>query len=216
MLLTLAWRNLWRNRSRTLITMASVFCAVLLAVFTSSLQRGIFDNLIKNVVSFYSGYVQLHSAGYWQEKNLENTFAASDSLLRAVAAQPGVKAVAPRLESFALASSGEKTRGAMVVGILPEAEGRVTSLPSRIVEGVCPDTGQSAALIPEGLAGKLGLGVGDTLLLLGQGYYGSQAAGKFPVAGLLQFGSPDLNQSLILLPLPAAQRLFDAQDWPLR
>ncbi|MCC7507365.1 MAG: ABC transporter permease [Saprospiraceae bacterium] len=211
MLFSLAWRNLWRNRTRTLITMASVFCAVVLAVFTSSIQQGTFAHLIKNVVGSYTGYVQVQHSAYWQEKNLENTLVADDSLLASFAAVKGVKALAPRLETFALASSGEKSRGAMVVGILPEAERHITALPSRVVEGVCPDSGQSAAMIPKGLAKKLGLGLGDTLLLLGQGYYGSQAAGKYPVAGLLEFGAPELNERLILLPLPAAQTLFDAQ-----
>ncbi|HNL37626.1 MAG TPA: ABC transporter permease, partial [Saprospiraceae bacterium] len=212
MLFSLAWRNLWRNRTRTLITMGSVFCAVVLAVFTSALMQGIFDNLVRNVVGFYSGYVQVHRAGYWQEKNLENTLAATDSFQNRLLSLPGVEAVAPRLETFALASSGEKSRGAMVVGILPEAENRVTGLPSRVKAGRCPTRDESAALIPKGLAEKLGLGVGDTLLLLGQGYYGSQAAGKFPVAGLLEFGSPELNERLVLLPLPAAQTLFDAPE----
>jgi putative ABC transport system permease protein len=66
-LLKLAWKNMWRNRHRTLITMAAIFFAVILSVFASSLKEGIFDNLVKNVVSFYTGYVQVHKMGY-QEK----------------------------------------------------------------------------------------------------------------------------------------------------
>lgn len=88
MLLTLAWRNLWRNKNRTLITMASISSAVLLSVTLVSLQRGIFDNLIRNVVSFYTGYVQIHGKGYWKDQTLENCLPLSDSLLQSVLHTP--------------------------------------------------------------------------------------------------------------------------------
>ena len=78
----LTWRNLWRNHRRTLITMASISFAVVLAVLMKSLQKGVFDNLIQNVVSFYSGYVQVHKKGYWDEQVIENSFALNDTLLK--------------------------------------------------------------------------------------------------------------------------------------
>ena len=68
---------MWRNRNRTIITMAAIFFAVILSVATSSLRDGIFDNLVKNVVSFYTGYVQVHKQGYQDEQILDNSFEAS-------------------------------------------------------------------------------------------------------------------------------------------
>ena len=58
--------------------MASVAFAVLLAVTMKSLQKGVFDNLVKNVVSFYSGYIQIHQQGYWNEQTLENSIEYSE------------------------------------------------------------------------------------------------------------------------------------------
>ena len=102
MFITLAWRNLWRNRNRTLITMAAVFFAVLLSVLTTSFQDGIFSNLIKNVVSYYSGYVQVHKNGYWNEKIIDNAFTVTDELTKKIESDENVKMISPRLESFAL------------------------------------------------------------------------------------------------------------------
>lgn len=110
MILRLAWRNLWRNRNRSLIAMASVWCAVVLAIVLSSLQKGIFDRLIDNVVSFYSGYVQVHLAGYQAEQTLENSFTLTSAIQETVLSTPGMAFVTPRLEAFALASSGEKNQ----------------------------------------------------------------------------------------------------------
>lgn len=210
MLLQLAWRNLWRNTNRSLIAMASVWCAVVLAIVLSSLQKGIFDRLIANVVSFYSGYVQVHAAGYHSEQTLEKSFSWSDSLQTRVLNTTGIAATTPRLEAFALASSGEQTKGCLVTGIAPETEDRVTQLKNKLVAGAYLRDSSSGILVAEGLAKRLQLGLGDTLVLLGQGYYGATAAAQFEIAGLLHFGSPELNGQLVFLPLAVAQHWLDA------
>ncbi|NUO00124.1 MAG: ABC transporter permease [Saprospiraceae bacterium] len=210
MILRLAWRNLWRNHNRSLIAMASVWCAVVLAIVLSSLQKGIFDHLVKNVVSFYSGYIQVHQAGYQDEQTLENSFQLSGTIQQQVLSTPGIASVTPRLEAFALASSGEKTKGCLVAGIAPETEDLVTGLKSKIVTGEYLLDGAATVLVSEGLARRLQLGLNDTLVLLGQGYYGTTAAGKFRISGLLHFGSPELNDQLVFLPIAAAQHWLDA------
>ena len=73
-ILLLAWKNFWRNRNRTLITMAAIFFSVLLSILTSSFKTGVFDNLVNNMVSYYSGYIQIHKNGYWEEQLLDNSF----------------------------------------------------------------------------------------------------------------------------------------------
>lgn len=210
MLFILAWRNIWRNRSRSLITMASVASAVLLATLTVSLQKGIFDNLITNVVSFYTGYTQVHRTGYWKEQTLENTFTLSDSLVKSILNTPGVQQCTPRLETFALFSTGEKTKGCLVAGIAPEQEDRVTRLKDKLVAGTFLTDSSRQLLVGEGLAKRMNIRLGDTLVLLGQGYYGAIAAVQYEIGGLLRFGSPDLNDRLVFMPLVRAQEWLDA------
>lgn len=210
MLLTLAWRNIWRNRNRSLITMASIASAVVLAVMTAALQKGVFDNLIHNLVSLYTGHIQVHEKGYWEEQLLDNSFELNDTLRRQVDQLKGVAASAPRLETFSLISSGEKTKGALVVGVLPEEENRLTNLQGKLAKGAFLTEKGESALVAEGLAEKLKVGIGDTIVLLAQGFYGSTAAGKFAIAGLLHFGSPELNSQIIYLSLANAQAWLDA------
>ncbi|MDX2284857.1 MAG: FtsX-like permease family protein [Bacteroidia bacterium] len=212
MLFKLAWRNLWRNRRRTLITIASVFFAVLLSVLMRSFQEGSYEVMIRNVVSFYTGYAQIHKEGYWAEQTLDNSFEPAEDLHLAAGPDLGVRRAVPRLESFALASSGDNTRPAMVVGIDPEAEPALTNLDQKLSAGAYFTGTAPAALVAEDLAEKLGLGVGDTLLLIGQGYQGVSAGGRYPIAGLLHFGSPELNKRMVYLPLPEAQYLYGAEN----
>jgi len=212
MLLKLAWRNLWRNRTRTLITMASVFFAVVLSVVTMALQQGVWENLIKNVVSFYTGYAQIHQNGYWEEQILDNSFETSDTLTHKVLQEPLVNAVAPRLESFALASSEKITKGSMVIGIDPPKENSITNLQSKVIRGNYLNPTDTAALMAEGLAKKLQLNLNDTLVLLGQGFHGATAAGKYAIKGIVKFGSPELNDAAVYLPLGLAQELYSAPN----
>jgi putative ABC transport system permease protein len=211
-LLKLAWKNIWRNKNRTAISISAIFFAVILAVVTSSLQDGVFDNLIKNMVSFYSGYIQIHKNGYWDERILDNSFERSTALEEKILTQQNIVGVAPRLESFALASSEDLTKGCMVVGISPADENVITKLQEKVVEGEYLIDGDMGVLLAQGLAERLKLNLHDTLVLIGQGYHGATAAGKYFIKGLLKFGSPELNDQSLFLSLSAAQELYSAQN----
>lgn len=210
MLLKLAWKNMWRNKNRTIITMSAIFFAVILSVLTSSLKTGVFDNLVKNVVSFYLGYLQVHKQGYWNEQTLENCFETTDSLERNILADENVTGLSPRLESFALAASDEITKGCLVVGIDPVQENKITSLESKLTEGDYLTKKDNAVLLSAGLAQRLKLSLHDTVILISQGYHGATAAGKYYIKGLLKFGSPDLNDKALFMPLALAQDFYSA------
>jgi putative ABC transport system permease protein len=210
-LLTLAWKNMWRNRSRTIITMAAVFFAVILSVITSSLRDGIFDNLVKNVVRFYTGYVQVHKAGYQNEQILDNSFEASYATEQKILQHQNVNGITPRLESFALASSANITKGCLVAGINPQKENLVTAIKDKLVSGDYLNDNDQSVLLAKGLAERLKLQLHDTIVLIGQGYHGATAAGKYHIKGILQFGSPDLNDKILFMPLTAAQDFYSAR-----
>ncbi len=210
MILKLAWRNLWRNRKRTLITSASVVFAVLLAIFLNSLKEGILVKMQENVVSFYSGAIQLHQDGYWNDQTINNTFEASEDLVELISTHENVSSAIPRLESFALTASAENSRGSLVVSIDPEKERLVTMVDEKIVDGEFLEATDQAALVTKGLAEYLKLTVGDTIVIIGQGYHGVSAAGKYRIKGIIDFASPQLNKSIVYLPLKEGQWLFGA------
>lgn len=212
MLFKLAWRNIWRNKRRTLITAASIMFAVFFASFMQSLQNGIWDNMLGNVVNFYYGYAQIHQNGYQDEQSIDKAFAIQGNLSELAQDVPEIKAVVPRIESFALASKETATAGVLVVGIEADAENELTHLADRIVEGAYLVGNEKAALIGKGIAEKLNLGINDTLILVSQGYRGVNAAGKFPVKGILSFGSPALNKRMVYLPLEEAQYFYGAEN----
>lgn len=210
--LVLAWRNLWRNRHRTLITMGSVFFAIILVLFVRSMQLGTYEHMITNTLRIYTGFIQVQGEEFWESRSLENSMDFDVGRREQISGIPGVTAVVPRLESFALASSGEKTRGVIVTGIVPEAEDRMNDLAERVVRGEYLEPGSTGALVAQGVAEYLNVGLGDTLILLSQGYYGASAAGANVITGIVDLPLPDLNSSMVYLALDEAQYFFSMPE----
>ena len=126
MLIKLAWRNIWRNIKRSIITITAVFIAVFLSVFMRSLQLGMYDNMIGNVVGSFSGYIQVHSRGYWDEKVIDNAFEATDVTLNKVKEIKGVNNVLQRIQSGSLSSYEDLSKFVFITGIEPEKEKLLT------------------------------------------------------------------------------------------
>ncbi len=210
MIFKLAWRNIWRNKRRSYLTIASIMFAVILALLMRSLQLGSYESMIENSVRFSTGHIQIHQNGYWDEKILDNSMPQDTQLIYMLSGIQGVEGVIPRLESFILSAYGSKTRGAFLMGIDPEREQGMTRLRDKVVEGEYLTINDKAALISEGLAKYLKMGVGDTLVLLGQGYHGASAAALYPIKGIVKFPIKQQNDQSIFLPIPQAQSLYDA------
>ncbi len=208
----MAWRNLWRNKRRTLITVASIFFGVLMATVMSSMQEGSYANMIDNVVKFYSGYIQIHEEEYWENKSLYYSFDVTDELNNVIDSNEGVISATPRLESFALASSDDITQPVMVIGVDPEKENTMTNLSKWIVEGEYFKENHNTILLAAGLSKNLGVKLNDTIALLGQGYYGNTIAEEFVIRGILDFPNPELNKRYAYLDLKTAQSFYSCEN----
>ena len=208
--LLMAWRNLWRNKRRTIITIASIFFGVLLSTIMSSMQEGSYSSMIGNIVKLYSGYIQVHHKDYWANKTINNTFIPTDSLTDKIRKIKEVTLMAPRLESFALTSSEEITKGSIIIGIDPEQENKVTELRKWLRKGTYLSQGDPGVLMASELARYLKLEVGDTVVMIGQGYHGVSAAGKFPVRGIVNLANPELNRQTIYMDLITCQDFYTA------
>ena len=208
----LAWRNIWRNKRRTLITTASVFFAIFFALIMRSMQVGSYGQWTDSIIKSYSGFIQVHAKGYWDDQTLENSFAHNDELIEILKGTDNVTGVIPRFESFALASSGEQTKGILVVGIDPELEKQMSDPESKIIEGTYFKDGTNGLLVSQRLAEFLKVSLNDSVTLLSQGFQGVTAAGLFPVRGIIRIPNPELDRRIIYLDIHDAQYMYNAEE----
>lgn len=211
-MIKMAWRNIWRNKRRTLIAAASLYFAIVLAIIMRSLQLGTYDLMIDNAVKSYSGYIQIQDSTYWEDKSIDDMMEYSPALETSIMETEGVISVLPRLETFSLVSSGNKTKGALIQGINPEKDDAMTGLSKHLVSGSFLTSNSKGILVSSRLASFLGSRVGDTLVMISQGYHGMSAADQYPVIGIVKIPQPQLDNKLIIMPLKLVREFTSADN----
>jgi ABC-type lipoprotein release transport system permease subunit len=209
MILKLAYRNIWRNKRRAMITIASIFFAVFFCSIMNSQQKGMWEQMIYNTLSTQAGHIEIHGAGYWNDKIIDNFMTIDTAAISRISRLDNVGNVSARTEIFALASFGNATKGIAVVGISPGNEAKKFNLASHITKGNYLSETDDGIIIGEELASYLQASVGDTVAFIGQGHFGASAAGLFPIRGIFRFTTRELNNSVAYASLPATQRFID-------
>ena len=211
-MLKLAWRNIWRNKGRSVITIAAVMFCVIFAVVLRSFQVGVWENMIHEIVGNNFGYLQIHEDGFWADQSLDRTMDLNAVNSEELLSVEGVDRLIPRMESFSLLYHGSNTKGSLVMGIDPAVELPGLQLDDILLEGRSFSRDDSVIVVSEGLAKYFNVGLGDTLLFMGQGYHGATAYGAFPIGGIARMTNPELNKQLVLMPFQKAQYMYNCTD----
>jgi len=195
MILTLAWRNLWRQRRRTAFGVAAVAVTAAVVVFLPSLQAGSYAGLIRAYLGVLDGHAQVQAPDYLHTPAMRESFDVPAELQETLRTLPEGVGVSERGVAYVLLSSEARSLGAQVIGVEPRAERRVSTIPSGLVSGAYLEQDDEIVL-GELLARNLRVSPGDAVTLLGVGRDGSLAADVLTVGGLFRSGVPDLDRRL--------------------
>ncbi|MBN2662862.1 MAG: ABC transporter permease [Bacteroidales bacterium] len=268
----IAWRNLWRNKRRTLITVSSIFFAVFFAILMRSFQIGTYSHMIDNIVTKFSGHLQIQDVEYLDNQSIDYSIPFTDSLINILNNNTDVEFYFPRIQSGALSSSGENSKFAVIMGVDYQKENELIDFYENIalcfldtasLNSIAKNMDQKNAdvllkyknraysnsadlredLFADGLdtskylgdilnktklpdikynkygqdvfvgyklALYLELGIGDSIILMGQGYAGTTAVGKYRIIGFLNFPADMFNDRFIYMPIHTAQTFLSA------
>ncbi|MDG2281022.1 MAG: hypothetical protein P8L42_10380 [Flavicella sp.] len=207
----LAWRNIWRNRKRAFLTISSIAASLFFVLFLRQMQFWTYDFNIKNTVSGSVGYLQITDSSYVDEKIIDNTLTSDQIDLNKIKEIEGVSGVYTKFQSGALVSTGLKSRFAAVNGINPLTDNKLLKLDRKLQKGTLLSPDDKAILITERMADYYKVSVGDTLVLMGQGYHGYTAAALYPIKGLLSFSVGDFS-NMVFMPIKEAQYMHVAEN----
>ena len=212
-ILTLAWRNLWRHPRRTALTLAAIVFSDALLVWMISLQLGQYDMMIDNTLRVFTGNVQIQRQGYLDKPQMQLSIAHAGELAETIRHHISNANVSVRAMGFALVSSEKRSYGAQIAGVQPAFEPKVSVIPGLIKHGrYLKDSDRDKAVIGSVMARNLKVGVGDELTLLGSGKDGSFAAAVVSVVGIFDSGDSELDRYMVQLPLKFFQNIFSMED----
>lgn len=205
----MAWRNIWRNPRRSILTMTAIAFACLLLVFMLSFQFGSYDTMINSAVKIHTGHLQVQAEGYQDKRTMRLVVPDPGAIGSILEKTPGIDAYTYRANAFSLVSSEERTYGIVVIGIDPAREANVSTLKKVIRQGSYLSEGDTnQALLGELLAKNLQVGLGDELVVIGQGRDGSVAATVVEVKGTYNSGQDEFDRSSIHIPLKHFQDVY--------
>ena len=210
MIIKIAWRNIFRNKKRTLITIGSIFIALFLIILMRGMQFGFYENLIKTVVESYSGYIEIHDKDYWENQSLNNSMIVDKQLLNEINEIKGVENVLERIKAFSLASSNDKIKGILINGVNIQDEKLIVDWNKRMVSGSLNFNGSNQVVIGKGISKYFNLNLKDTLVLFGQGYQGMMAAGKYEIIGIVDLKNPKLNDLGVFMDIDVTRRYISS------
>ena len=193
------------------MSVAGIAFAILLVSVFTSLQTGVYGAWIDTATGLSTGHLQVQHPAYHADPRVRHMVADGAALAARIAALPGVVDATARAEAFVLASAGERSFGALAMGVAPTREAAMFDLPGQLTRGEYlprPDS----AYVGANLATNLGVGVGDEIVTLGGAPDGGLAALALRVDGVFATGQAALDRSLLQVPLAALQSAFALGD----
>jgi ABC-type lipoprotein release transport system permease subunit len=209
MVLKIAFRNIFRQKRRTLLTTLTMFGGFVLCSFSIAFMDGSYNNVINMFTRNQLGHVQIHHNEYTDRPALYRTIDDYETVGRVLDSLERIEAWAPRLYSAGLASAGKKSAGVRIIGVDPDRETKATRFDKKVSDGAGFSTEPAReALLGKGLAQRLDAEIGGEVVIVSQGADGSIANDLYTVAGIIESGNEIEDQMSLYLHLADAQELL--------
>jgi putative ABC transport system permease protein len=209
---SIAWRNVWRNKKRSAVILASVASGLWAGLMTMSLMIGMADQMVKTAIEDRTAHIQIHRPGFRSYNEIGLTVPDGDRILARLRQTAGIRSAAGRSVVSGMADSPSAATGVLLYGIDPESEKRVSDIHNKMVSGTYfGGAGSRHVIIGQKLAEKLGVRVGQKIVIQAQGPDGNIGAGAFRVTGLYRTVSPAFDKTTVFAKREDVDEAFGLQ-----
>lgn len=228
MLVVMSWRNLWRNKRRTMLTVSAIGLGLVFLITMVSFMEGFMEMMVEQIARSSMGHLQIHQKDYLEKRSTKLVIEDASRVADVVEQTPGVKALSSRLV-FSGSIQSNMSSSIQVVRVMavdPERERDFSALVDKVTQGgfVVPPPESLAAdapmrarskrgiLIGKKLADQLKVGLGSKVRLETAGFGGGSAASGFWVTGILETGTEAFDKQLVMVSLQDMQKVSGAGD----
>jgi len=212
LMLKIAFRNILRQKRRSILTGLSMMGGFVLAAFSIGWADGSYKEVINTFTRNQMGHIQVHYNDYLDRPTINKTLNRLPEIYSILKETNMIDSWAPRLYSAGLAAVGEKTAGVRIIGIDVEREIQTTHFNQKIVKGKVfnPDV-PNETILGKGVAKLLKADINDDIVIISQGADGSIANDKYKIIGIVETGDETGDRTAFYLPLSTAQELLALQ-----
>lgn len=201
-LIKIAWRNIWRNKLRSLAIIFSVILGLVAAIFSSALVIGMMDGRFQNFIENEISHIQIHHPDFIGQNEVYQTTGVNKSILSDILQVPDVKAATIRTKTHSMIASATTTRGIQLWGISPEQEEKTTNLTENLIEGkYLTAADKNQIIIGKMISNKLKVSVGSKVVLTFQDIENDIVSAAFVVKGIFETYSNRYDENNAFVPI---------------
>ncbi len=212
MIARLAWRNLWRNKERSLLMITAVAIAVCAMLFMVAMTRGFMQGILDSGIHNLPGHIQAHANRYLDDPSIDHRFTLTSASLQNVLTNANIEHWSQRVKVPAVVQSEYASQGVTLLGIEPEREPQDPRLGYKIVAGKNLSSDSAGILIGERLAEKLETELGKRIVLMTQSAEGGLAERGYRIVGIYQTTFAAREEGEVYLALEQSQTLLGVDD----
>ncbi|MEZ4810082.1 MAG: FtsX-like permease family protein [Allomuricauda sp.] len=202
-LLTIAWRNVWRNRLRSSIVIASIVLGIWSGLFIMAMTLGLNEQRMNSAINTYLSHIQVHDAGFQENFDKMDTISQSSTLVHQLDTMGQVKAFSKRLVLQGMASTARGNYGVKIMGVFPGQEQKVTNISQKLEEGTyLYKLKRNPILIGKKLADKLGAKINSKIVLNFQDAANNTIATSFRVEGIFKSVNSMFDEGTVFVKYP--------------
>ena len=209
-IIKLSFKNIFRNKRRTFLTITAVFFATFLVVMFKSFIGGLWGSTINNVIMLETGHVRIAHKKYFEKEKtqpLEYYIEDAGKIVGQLEKLKGVDFATPRIKAPAMLNLNDKNYYTQILGINPEKEKRFNVIHEKIVDGEYISSDSKGIMVGSGFAEKFNLHTGQRVILLSQTVYNSISVKSFEIIGIFTYGIKSLDERLMVAPIARVQDL---------
>ncbi|MDH3388834.1 MAG: ABC transporter permease, partial [Gammaproteobacteria bacterium] len=212
-LLTLSWRNLWRNHRRTYIMLGAISVGVWAMIFMTALMRGMVDDMLNQGIRNLPGHIQIQHPDFLDDPSVVNSIPVPRGELLAALNQSGAKRWATRIKVPAVIASERESRGINLLGVEPDAEMDLTGIPAQVNEGRFLQSNlDDGIIIGAKLAQRLETRLGKRVVVMSQDPDNNISERGFRIVGIYRAELPGLEELNVYAARDTLQQLLRIQD----
>ncbi|MEM6629485.1 MAG: FtsX-like permease family protein [Bacteroidota bacterium] len=187
MLSSISWKNVWRNRTRSMVVILAIMLGIAGGIFLLSFSWGMSVQRAQNRIETEISHIQIHHPQFKDDQEVKYLLASGETILQDIQNDARVKSATGRLIVGGMISSAKAGTGVRIQGVLPKTEAAVTQLPSKLMEGAYfEDVRRNPILIGQKLAEKLQVKLKNKVVLTFQDTQGEIVSGAFRIAGIFK------------------------------